>query len=168
MSASSAAGSSASSPARSTSACPTATALLRPGGTVCGPAMMALADITLYGVVLSLIGRVELAVTTDLNIHFLAKPRPGDLVARGRILRLGRVLAVGEVTIAGAAGGEPVAHATGTYAIPAARGVDSGSRDRLDHRATGEGGPLAPLNLLSADSIAQLALAGGPIGQSSA
>ena len=63
--------------------------------------MMALADITLYGVVLSLIGRVELAVTTDLNIHFLAKPRPGDLVARGRILRLGRVLAVGEVTIVG-------------------------------------------------------------------
>ena len=50
--------------------------LLRPGGTICGPAMMALADITLYGVVLSLIGRVELAVTTDLNIHFLAKPRP--------------------------------------------------------------------------------------------
>jgi uncharacterized protein (TIGR00369 family) len=95
--------------------------LLRPGGTVCGPAMMALADITLYGVVLSLIGRVELAVTTDLNIHFLAKPRPGDLIGRGRILRLGRVLAVGEVTIAGADGGEggPVAHATGTYAIPA-------------------------------------------------
>ena len=50
--------------------------LLRPGGTVCGPAMMALADITLYGVVLSLIGRVELAVTTDLNIHFLAKAAP--------------------------------------------------------------------------------------------
>ncbi len=100
--------------------------LLRPGGTVCGPAIMALADITLYGVVLSLIGRVELAVTTDLNVHFLAKPRPGDLVAQGRILRLGRVLAVGEVTVAGADGGAPVAHATGTYAIPAARAVDSG------------------------------------------
>jgi uncharacterized protein (TIGR00369 family) len=90
--------------------------LLRPGGTICGPAVMALADITLYGVVLSLIGRVELAVTTDLNIHFLAKPRPGDLVARGRILRL---LAVGEVTVAAVAGGDPMAHATGTYAIPA-------------------------------------------------
>jgi uncharacterized protein (TIGR00369 family) len=104
--------------------------LLRPGGTVCGPAMMALADITLYGVVLSLIGRVELAVTTDLNIHFLAKPRPGDLVGRGRILRLGRVLAVGEVTIGGAEVGAPlVAHATGTYAIPAARpDVDSAGR----------------------------------------
>jgi uncharacterized protein (TIGR00369 family) len=96
--------------------------LLRPGGTVCGPAMMALADITLYGVVLSLIGRVELAVTTELNIHFLAKARPGDLLATGRILRLGRVLAVGEVMIAGVDGGEPVAHATGTYAIPKTTG----------------------------------------------
>lgn len=100
---------------------PYAETLLRPGGTVCGPAMMALADITLYGVVLSLIGRVELAVTTDLNVHFLAKARPGDLLGRGRILRLGRVLAVGEVTIAAVQGGEPVAHAVGTYAIPPRR-----------------------------------------------
>lgn len=102
---------------------PYAPALLRPGGTICGPAMMALADIALYGVVLSLIGRVELAVTTDLTIHFLAKPRPGDLVAQGRILRLGRVLAVGEVTIRGVDGTGPIAHATGTYAIPPGRDV---------------------------------------------
>ena len=102
---------------------PYAERLLRPGGTVCGPAMMALADITLYGAVLSLIGRVELAVTTDLNVHFLAKARPGDLLGRGRILRLGRVLAAGEVTIAGVRGGEPVAHAIGSYAIPP-RAVD--------------------------------------------
>ena len=102
---------------------PDAERLRRPGGTVCGPAMMALADITLYGVVLSLIGRVELAVTTDLNVHFLAKARPGDLLGGGRILRLGRVLAVGEVTIAGVQGGAPVAHAIGSYAIPP-RAVD--------------------------------------------
>ena len=105
---------------------PYRTDLLRPGGTVCGPAMMALTDITLYGVVLSLIGRVELAVTTDLNVHFLAKGRPGDLLAHGRILRLGRVLAVGEATVVAAEGGDRVAHAVGTYAIPPARGVDSG------------------------------------------
>jgi uncharacterized protein (TIGR00369 family) len=92
--------------------------LLRPGGTVCGPAMMALADVTLYGLVLSLVGRVELAVTTDFNIHFLAKPQRGDLIGHGRILRLGRLLAVGEVTITRAGHTGPVAHATGTYAIP--------------------------------------------------
>lgn len=92
---------------------------LRPGGTVCGPAIMALADIALYGTVLSMIGRVELAVTTDMTTHFLAKSAPGDLVGRGRILRLGRVLAVAEVTVEGV-DGAAVAHAVGTYALPAA------------------------------------------------
>lgn len=93
--------------------------LLRPGGTVCGPAMMGLADVTLYGVVLSLIGRVELTVTTDLTFHFLSRPRPADLLAEGRILRLGRRLAVGEVTVFSEGGDKPVAHCVGTYAIPA-------------------------------------------------
>ncbi len=94
--------------------------LRRPGGTVCGPAMMALADIALYGVVLSLVGRVPLAVTTDLNIHFLRKPTPGDLLARGRLIRAGRTLVVGEVAIAPPEEPRPVAHAVGTYILPAA------------------------------------------------
>lgn len=92
--------------------------LLRPGGTVCGPAIMGLADVTLYGVVLSLIGRVELAVTTDLGFHFLSKPRRADLIAKGRILRLGRTLAVGEATVWSEDAERPVAHCVGTYAIP--------------------------------------------------
>ncbi len=92
--------------------------LLRPGGTICGPAIMGLADVTLYGVVLSLIGRVELTVTTDLTFHFLSKPPPADLIARGRILRLGRTLAVGEVTVLSDGNHRPVAHCVGTYAIP--------------------------------------------------
>lgn len=96
--------------------------LLRPGGTVCGPAMMGLADITLYGVVLSMIGRVELAVTADLNIHFLRKPAPGDLVAKGRSLKLGRTLAVGDVSIVAVTSGDVVAHAVGSYAIPTTSG----------------------------------------------
>lgn len=99
---------------------PWADHLIRPGGTIAGPAMMALADIVLYGVVLSRVGRVELAVTTDLTIHFLRKPRPGDLVGHGRLLRLGRALAVAEVTIVSAHEAEPVAHAVGTYSIPPA------------------------------------------------
>lgn len=93
--------------------------LVRPGGTICGPAMFALADITLYGVVLSLIGRVELAVTTDLTMHFLSRPKPGDLLAEGRILRLGTRLAIGEVVIRSTDGPQAVAHAVGTYSIPA-------------------------------------------------
>ena len=101
---------------------PWAELLVRPGGTVCGPAMMALADIVLYGVVLSRIGRVELAVTTDLTVHFMRRPRPGDVLGHGRLLRLGRSLAVAEVLLFSEGDPEPVAHVVGTYAIPPGAG----------------------------------------------
>jgi uncharacterized protein (TIGR00369 family) len=92
--------------------------LLRPGGTICGPALMALADITLYGLVLSMIGRRELAVTTNLNVHFLSRPAPRDVIAEGKILKLGRRLAVGAVVMRSEGDPRPICHATGTYAIP--------------------------------------------------
>ena len=92
--------------------------LLRPGGTICGPAMMALADIALYGLVLSMIGRAPLAVTTDMTVHFLTRPKPGAVVAEARLLKLGRRLAVGDVLIHSEHDDRPVCHVTGTYAIP--------------------------------------------------
>ena len=92
---------------------------VRPGGTVAGPALMALADVCMYAVVLGLIGRVELAVTTNLSINFLRKPEPRDLVAECRLLKLGKRLAVGEVTLLSDGMPEPVAHVTSTYSIPA-------------------------------------------------
>lgn len=91
---------------------------IRPGGTISGPVQMALADLTMYAVVLSLIGRVELAVTTNLNCNFLRRPRPADLIAKGQILKLGKRLAVGEVTLYSAGAPEPVSHVTCTYSIP--------------------------------------------------
>ena len=91
---------------------------IRPGGTISGPVMMAAADFALYGVVLSLIGRVDLAVTTNLSINFLRRPPPGDVVARARILKLGRRLAVGEVLLHAGEADDLVAHVTGTYSIP--------------------------------------------------
>lgn len=92
----------------------------RPGGTICGPALMGLADVTLYGVVMSLIGRADLAVTTDLTFHFLSKPDPVDLWAEGKILKLGRRLAIGEVSITSEGKSQPVCRAVGSYAIPPA------------------------------------------------
>lgn len=92
--------------------------MLRPGGTISGPAMMALADATMYAAVLSGIGKIKLAVTTSFNINFLRKPYPGELVAEGRVLKLGKRLAVMEVTIHSEGHVEAVAHATGTYSIP--------------------------------------------------
>ncbi len=91
---------------------------IRPGGTVSGPVQMALADIVMYAVVLSLIGRVELAVTTNLTCNFLRRPKPVDLIGRGQILKLGKRLAVGEVLLYSDGDPEPVAHVTCTYSIP--------------------------------------------------
>lgn len=100
---------------------PYAPMLLRPGGTISGPAMMALADIVLYGTVLSIIGHVPLAVTTDMTIHFLKKPSPNDLIAYGRILKSGRLLMIGNVDIHDTSNDALVAQVTGTYAVPPAR-----------------------------------------------
>jgi uncharacterized protein (TIGR00369 family) len=91
---------------------------IRPGGTISGPVMMAAADFAMYGVVLSLIGRVDLAVTTNMSINFLRRPPPGDVVARARILKLGKRLAVGEVLLHAGEADDLVAHVTGTYSIP--------------------------------------------------
>lgn len=91
---------------------------VRPGGTISGPLMMAVADFAMYGVVLSLIGRVDLAVTTNLSINFLRRPPPGEVVARARILKLGRRLAVGEVHLHAGEADDLVAHVTSTYSIP--------------------------------------------------
>lgn len=91
---------------------------LRPGGTISGPTMMALADLAAYAVILAHIGPVALAVTTNLNMNFLRKPGPGDLVGTCRLLKLGKRLAITECGIAGREGGDLVAHATATYSIP--------------------------------------------------
>ncbi len=92
--------------------------MLRPGGTMSGPTMMMLADACMYAVVLSEIGLVKLTVTTNLNINFLRKPEPRDLIAKGSMLKRGKRLAVMAVDLFSADSDDLVAHATGTYSIP--------------------------------------------------
>jgi uncharacterized protein (TIGR00369 family) len=92
---------------------------LRIGGTVSGPTMFMLADTALFVAVLASVGPKALAVTTNMSINFLRKPAPKDLIAECRLLKLGARLAVGEVTIYSDGDEDPVAHATGTYSIPA-------------------------------------------------
>ena len=91
---------------------------VRPGGTVSGPAMMALADFAMYALVLGMIGPVPLAVTTSLNVNFLRKPGRADVLAEARMLKLGKRLAVGEVNLSSVGSDDPVAHVTATYSIP--------------------------------------------------
>ncbi len=97
--------------------------LIRPGGTLSGPVQMALADAAMYAAVMSSIGQVEMAVTSNLSINFLEKPAPADLIAEASVLRLGRRLAFCEVRLIseGDEGERLVAHVTGSYALPQSR-----------------------------------------------
>ena len=93
--------------------------MLRPGGTVSGPTLMEMADLAMYVVLLSAIGPVGLAVTTNLNINFLRKGLPGqDVLAAAKLLKLGKRLAVGEVNLLSGTSPDPIAHVTSTYSIP--------------------------------------------------
>jgi uncharacterized protein (TIGR00369 family) len=95
---------------------------LRPGGTVSGPAIFALADVAFYITLLGMIGREALTVTTNCAIDFMRKPAANtDLIAESRVLKLGRSLAVGDVLIFSDGMTEPVARASLTYAIPPVR-----------------------------------------------
>ena len=92
---------------------------LRPGNTVSGPAMFALADVAVYLAILSRIGMAPLTVTTNCSMDFLRKPQAGrDMLAHTRILKLGRTLAIGDALLFMEGGADPVARASLTYAIP--------------------------------------------------
>ncbi|CTQ50970.1 PaaI family thioesterase [Jannaschia donghaensis] len=94
---------------------------LRPGGTVSGPSMFALADVAVYLAILSRIGPVALAVTTNCSIDFMRKPvANADLICDVRLLKLGRVLAVGDCLLRSDGDDRPVARASLTYSIPKA------------------------------------------------
>ncbi len=96
---------------------------LRPGGTVSGPSIFALADVAMYLAILTRIGPLALTVTTNAALDFLRKPAAGcDLLAETRLLKLGRSLAVGDVLIYSEGMAKPVARAGLTYSIPPRRG----------------------------------------------
>ena len=92
---------------------------LRPGGTVSGPTLMAVADAALYVAILGEIGIVPLAVTTNLTINFLRKPAAHcDIIGHCQLIKVGKTQAVGEVYLYSDGVESPVAHVVGTYAIP--------------------------------------------------
>jgi len=113
---------------------PFKTALTRPGGTIAGPALMGLADYTMYAVLLSLIGKVEMAVTIHLSTSFLRRPRAADIIGDGRMIKLGKRLAFMEVTLYSEGEDDPVAHATGTYSIPPRASARTGNFRRTKRR----------------------------------
>ena len=100
---------------------------LRPGGTVSGPSMFALADVAAYIATMALVGKEALAVTTNCSLDFMRKPEAGrDLIATCEVLKLGRALSVCDVRIYSEGMSKPVARANMTYSIPPKRAEKMG------------------------------------------
>jgi uncharacterized protein (TIGR00369 family) len=93
---------------------------IRPGGTISGPAMFMLADLSIYAALIATLGASAIpAVTSNLNINFLSRPEPAELLCDARLLRIGRRLAYAEASVfADGAPSRLLAHATGSYALP--------------------------------------------------
>lgn len=89
-----------------------------PNTSVTGAALMALADFAIYGVVLSIVGKVPLAVTTSLNTNLVRRCPQGDIACEARLIRAGRRLVTAEAWMISEVTGKIVAHATGTYSVP--------------------------------------------------
>jgi uncharacterized protein (TIGR00369 family) len=106
------------SPERAVFRLPYKSDFLRPGGTIGGPLLMALADLALYGAVMAALGPVVQAVTASLTINFLRLPPPADIIAHARLIKIGKRLAVGTVELFSAEDPDMVAHVAGTYSLP--------------------------------------------------
>ena len=92
----------------------------RPGGTISGPAMFTLADFSIYAALIGRLGAPAIpSVTSNLNITFLMRPPPRDVIAETRLVRVGRRLAYADVALYSDGGSDIIAHATGTYALVA-------------------------------------------------
>jgi uncharacterized protein (TIGR00369 family) len=95
---------------------------VRPGGSISGPAIMALADVAMMAGITGKLGWTPMAMTSNLSTTFLSPPKLEGLIAETTALRFGRRLAFFSVTICSESDpATPVAHVTGTYAIPQAR-----------------------------------------------
>jgi len=90
----------------------------RPGGSVSGPVLMAAGDTAMYAAILGALGEVAMAVTSNLNINFMQRPGEVDIIAEGKILKLGKRIAYCEVEIFTSESPDLVAHVTGSYALP--------------------------------------------------
>ena len=92
--------------------------MLRPGNVVSGPALFTAADAAMYALVMAHLGPVVMAVTTNMNLHFLTAAPAGDVVAECKLLRMGTRLAVMEVSLFTGPDRVLAAHVTGTYSLP--------------------------------------------------
>jgi uncharacterized protein (TIGR00369 family) len=96
--------------------------LLRPGGTVSGPALMGLADVAMWAALLGVTGGRDESVTSTVTVNFLRPFAPGPVVAEARLLKRGKRMVFGEVLLRAESATEVSAHVTTSWAVIAPGG----------------------------------------------
>ena len=91
--------------------------LIRPGGYINGPTLMAAADVAMWFAIMTKLGRMDMAVTTELNTSFLSGAKSEDVFCRAEVLKLGRRLVFG-TAICSNAEGKKLTHHSITYIRP--------------------------------------------------
>jgi uncharacterized protein (TIGR00369 family) len=100
---------------------PASPALLRPGNTVSGPAIMGFADVAMWAALLSLTGGRDESLTATMNVSFLRPCGPGPLLAEARLIKSGGRSLFGEVLIRRADAEEVCVHVTTGWVRPQKR-----------------------------------------------
>jgi uncharacterized protein (TIGR00369 family) len=91
----------------------------RPGGMVCGPTLMTLADAAVYVAIFTRVGIVPLAVTNELKMNFLRPAVGRDVLATATLHKLGRRVAYASIDLT--EDHDPnrlIAQATSSYVLP--------------------------------------------------
>ncbi|RSV11537.1 PaaI family thioesterase [Sphingomonas sp. ABOLF] len=95
--------------------------MLRPGGIVSGPTLMALVDVAAYAVIAAHHGPEAMAVTSSLSIAFLRACRVEPVFADAHLLKLGRRMATVDVRLWQRDEERLIAQSTVGYALPSTR-----------------------------------------------
>jgi uncharacterized protein (TIGR00369 family) len=91
--------------------------LCRPGGIVCGQALMALADTAMVIAILAAVRGFRPMTTVDQTPHFIRPATAADVLADARVVRLGRTMSFGRVTLSSAGDNKPVAMVSSAFAM---------------------------------------------------
>ena len=96
---------------------PTSKRLNREGGTICGQAIMAVADTAMVFAISSALDKFAPMTTVSQSSSFLRAAADKDLISHARVIKLGRTIVYGEVNIYTDRADKPVAHVTSTYML---------------------------------------------------
>lgn len=91
--------------------------LTRVGGTVCGQALMSVADTAMVFLISGAFGEFRPMTTVSQTTNFMRAIAGRDVIAEARLLRLGRTMAFGEVFLRAEGDEAPAVHVASTYAI---------------------------------------------------